>query len=80
MVMSCYEGTASAVEQEYQKAIALNPNYTLARQYYALLLLGWRNQAGLEQVQQALQLDPVNPNINSLYRNFSRKRDSSTRA
>lgn len=70
MFMQCYDGTASAVEQEYRKAIGLNPNYALAHHYYALLLLGWRNQEGLEQVQEALRLDPVSPNTNGLYADF----------
>ena len=70
MFMQCYDGIASAVEQEYRKAIGLNPNYALAHHYYALLLLGWRNQEGLEQVQEALRLDPVSPNTNGLYADF----------
>lgn len=32
----------------------------------ALLLLGWHVQEGLDQIQQALRLDPVSPNINGM--------------
>jgi TolB-like protein/DNA-binding winged helix-turn-helix (wHTH) protein/Tfp pilus assembly protein PilF len=70
MAMSCYEGTRSEIEHEYRKAIALNPNYALAHHYYALLLLGWRNEEGLEQVREALRIDPVSPNLNGLYGEF----------
>jgi TolB-like protein/DNA-binding winged helix-turn-helix (wHTH) protein/Tfp pilus assembly protein PilF len=70
MEMNCFDDNVSAVESEFRKAIALNPNYALAHHYYALLLLGWRNQEGLEQVQQALRLDPVSPNTNGLFGEF----------
>jgi eukaryotic-like serine/threonine-protein kinase len=69
-VMKCYGGTRSQIENEYRKAIALNPNYALAHHYYARLLMGWRNQESLEQVQEALRLDPVSPNVNGLYGDF----------
>ena len=62
----CYEGERSAAENEYRSAIALNPNYATAHLWYASLLLGWRDQDGLDQIQQALTLDPVSPNINGL--------------
>jgi TolB-like protein/DNA-binding winged helix-turn-helix (wHTH) protein len=60
----CYEGNRSAAETEYKRAIALNPNYATAHHWYAALLLGWHDQEGLDQIQQALRLDPVSPNIN----------------
>jgi TolB-like protein/Flp pilus assembly protein TadD len=66
MVKNCYGGSLSATESEYRRAITLNPNYALAHHYYAILLLGWRNQEGIEQAQEALRLDPVSPNINGL--------------
>jgi TolB-like protein/DNA-binding winged helix-turn-helix (wHTH) protein/Flp pilus assembly protein TadD len=62
----CYEGDRSAAENEYRSAIALNPNYATAHLWYSSLLLGWRDQDGLDQIQQALRLDPVSPNINGL--------------
>src|SRR5262249_36047845 len=42
----------------------------LAHHYYAVLLLGFRNQEGIRQVQEALRLDPVSPNINGLFGEF----------
>ncbi len=46
------------------------PNYATAHHWYAVLLLGWRDQEGMDQIQQALRLDPVSPNINGLFGNF----------
>lgn len=63
----CYDGDQSGAENEFKRAIALNPNYATAHHGYAILLLGDRNQEGLDQVQQALRLDPVSPNINGLF-------------
>jgi TolB-like protein/DNA-binding winged helix-turn-helix (wHTH) protein/Tfp pilus assembly protein PilF len=62
----CYEGDRLAAENEYRRAIALNPNYATAHHWYAHLLLGWHDQEGLDQIQQALRLDPVSPNINGM--------------
>ena len=47
-------------ERGYQKAIALNPNYALAYQWYGFLLraLG-RYQESLEMCQKAWELDPT---------------------
>ncbi len=70
MAMNCYGGDGAAAESEFGKAIGLNPNYALAHHYYALLLRGRRNQEGIEQVKEALKLDPVSPNINGLYGEF----------
>jgi serine/threonine-protein kinase len=65
-VRECFEANRSEAENEYKRAIALNPNYATAHHWYAHLLLGWRDQEGLDQIQQALRLDPVSPNINGM--------------
>jgi TolB-like protein/Flp pilus assembly protein TadD len=70
MELQCFDGDAAAAEKEYQRAIALNPNYATAHHWYAVLLLGWRDQEGLDQVQQGLRLDPVSPNINGMLGDF----------
>lgn len=70
MVESCFGSSLAAAEMEYRKAIALNPNYALAHHYYAVLLLGFRNQEGIRQIQEALKLDPVSPNINGAFGEF----------
>jgi TolB-like protein/Flp pilus assembly protein TadD len=66
----CFEGDRSAAEREFRRAIALNPNFAAAHHGYARLLLGWRDQEGIDQIQQALRLDPVSPNINGLSGDF----------
>jgi TolB-like protein/DNA-binding winged helix-turn-helix (wHTH) protein/Tfp pilus assembly protein PilF len=66
----CFEGDRSAAEREFRRAIGLNPNYAAAHHGYARLLLGWRDQEGLDQIQQALRLDPVSPNINGIFGDY----------
>jgi TolB-like protein/DNA-binding winged helix-turn-helix (wHTH) protein/Tfp pilus assembly protein PilF len=70
MEIQCFGSDLSTPEKEYQRAIALNPNYATAHHAYAVLLLRWRDQEGLDQVQQALRLDPVSPNINGMFGDF----------
>jgi len=66
----CYDGDAPSAENEFKRAIALNPNYATAHHGYAVLLLGWRDAEGMDQIQQALRLDPVSPNINGVFGNY----------
>src|SRR5215468_4261246 len=68
--IACFEGNRVAAENEYKRAISLNRNYATAHHWYARLLLGWRDQESLDQIQQALKLDPVSPNINGLYGDY----------
>jgi TolB-like protein/Flp pilus assembly protein TadD len=70
MQKQCFDGDMPAAEKEYRLAIALNPNYATAHHSYATLLLGWRDQEGLEQIEQARRLDPVSPNINGMLGDF----------
>ena len=51
-------------EQEYRRAIALNPNYATAHQWYATLLgaLGRLDEA-LSEIRHAEELDPLSPAI-----------------
>src|SRR6266542_1853866 len=68
--IACFEGNRAAAENEYRRAISLNPNYATAHHWYARLLLGWRDQESLDQLRQALRLDPVSPNINGLFGDY----------
>jgi adenylate cyclase len=55
-----------AAEQEYRKAVELNPGYATAHQWLSILLgatLG-RVQEGLAEAKRALELDPLSPSIN----------------
>jgi len=57
------EGSAA-----FQRAIDLNPSYAEARMFYShyLTLMG-RAEEGTEQMQLALELDPLNPFVQGLY-------------
>jgi TolB-like protein/Flp pilus assembly protein TadD len=51
-------------EQEYLKAIELNPNYATAHHQYYMLLVGeGRFEEGLVQIRLAAELDPMSPII-----------------
>ena len=52
----------SKAEDEYKRAISLNPNYPTAHHWYSLLLRGeGRLDESLAQIKQAQQLDPLSP-------------------
>ena len=56
----------AGAEREYRRAIELNPNYALARIWYAIYLYAMqRFEEAAAQAQRAQQLDPVSPLINS---------------
>jgi Flp pilus assembly protein TadD len=56
----------AGAEDEYRKAIGLNPNDATSHHWYALLLenLGRLNEA-LAEIEKALALDPASPQINT---------------
>jgi len=55
-------------ERQFLKALAVNPNHVLSRMYYAHLLMTLqRMDEALVQAKLALELDPKNPMILSLY-------------
>ncbi len=62
-----YEWDWAAAERDYKKAIALNPNYATARQWYAefLTATGRFDEAEV-QGRKALELDPMSPIINAV--------------
>ena len=61
----------SAADHEFQKAIALNRSYADARAAYShyLTIVG-RPKEGIEQIEQAIVLDPFNPLHQSFYATF----------
>jgi TolB-like protein/Flp pilus assembly protein TadD len=61
-----YEWDWRGAEQEFQRAIELNPNYAMTWQWYAMELaaLG-RHQEALRETDRALQLDPLSMSINT---------------
>ncbi len=62
-----YEWDWPAAEREYKRAIALNPNYATARQWYAEFLTAvGRFDEAEAQGKKALELDPMSPIINAV--------------
>jgi TolB-like protein/DNA-binding winged helix-turn-helix (wHTH) protein/Tfp pilus assembly protein PilF len=56
----------TAAEAEFKKAIALNPNYATAHDYYCYFLTAMeRPKEARAQIERALQLDPLSLPINS---------------
>ncbi len=64
-VYAFYDWDWSAAEREYQRALALDPNYSTARQWYAnFLLTQKRFPEALKETRRALALDPLSLVIN----------------
>ncbi len=54
----------SGARAEYERAIALDPSYATAHQWYAFLLSAWgRHEEALLEVHAALELDPASVSI-----------------
>jgi TolB-like protein/DNA-binding winged helix-turn-helix (wHTH) protein/Flp pilus assembly protein TadD len=65
-ILHNYDWNWAAAEQEYRRAIELNPNYAMAHHLYAHLLIETgRTQQSLAEAQRALDLDPYSPFINN---------------
>jgi DNA-binding winged helix-turn-helix (wHTH) protein/TolB-like protein/Tfp pilus assembly protein PilF len=66
MVKCSYDWDLAGAEKEFRRAIALDPNYATARQWYSLLLEGLdRQDEARNEAQKALELDPLSLIINS---------------
>jgi TolB-like protein/DNA-binding winged helix-turn-helix (wHTH) protein len=63
-VLDLYDWDWESAEQEYKRAIALNPGYATAHHWYAwhLIVMG-RNSEGLAESRKAESLDPLSPII-----------------
>jgi TolB-like protein/DNA-binding winged helix-turn-helix (wHTH) protein/tetratricopeptide (TPR) repeat protein len=62
--LSDYDRDWPGVEREFKAAIAIDPNYAVAYQYYGYALLGMgRGEQALAVMKQAALLDPVSPSI-----------------
>ena len=63
-ILTDYDWDWSGSEREFRSAIALNPQDAVAYQYYGYTLLGMgRGDDALAAMQQAAQIDPVSPSI-----------------
>ena len=83
-----YDWDWPGAEKAFQKAIQLNPNYEVARQWYAMELaaLG-RHSEAVRETERALQLDPLSLSINTtsalsyyLFREYERALEQVQRA
>lgn len=65
-VLGDYEWDWAGADREYQRAIALNPSYSVARQWYSqFLALQGRFDEALQHMEIARQLDPLGPVVNA---------------
>ncbi len=56
----------AGAEQEFRRAIELNPNYAIAHQWYATFLSDMgRHQEAIAEIERAIQLDPLSVNVNT---------------
>jgi TolB-like protein/DNA-binding winged helix-turn-helix (wHTH) protein/Tfp pilus assembly protein PilF len=59
-VKANYDWDFPGAEKEFQRAIALNPNYATAHQWYAMYLVPWRRfSEAKREIQRAHELDPL---------------------
>jgi serine/threonine-protein kinase len=66
-----YDWDWAGAEQEYSRAIGLNPNYAPAHQGYAYYLISkGRTEEALAEIGKAQQLDPLSPNTNADHGEF----------
>lgn len=64
-VKSAYDWDWAGAEQEYRRAIELNPNYATAHQWYGLLLVETgRYGEAVAEIERARDLDPLSISIN----------------
>ncbi len=67
-VLTVYEFDFTAAEQEFRRAIELNPTYAVAYDRYSILLhCQGRWDEAFAQIRHALELEPLNPNFSASY-------------
>ena len=65
MVHVAYDWDWAGAEQEFKRAIQLNPNYATAHQWYGIFLASMGRFPEAEaEVRRAMQLDPLSPIVN----------------
>lgn len=63
-ILTDYEWDWKSSEREFRAAIAIDPNYAVAYQYYGYTLLAMgRGEEALVAMKQAAEIDPVSPSI-----------------
>jgi TolB-like protein/DNA-binding winged helix-turn-helix (wHTH) protein/tetratricopeptide (TPR) repeat protein len=59
-----YDWDWQGAEREFRAAIAIDPNYAVAYQYYGYALFGMgRGEEGIVAMKHAAELDPVSPSV-----------------
>jgi TolB-like protein/DNA-binding winged helix-turn-helix (wHTH) protein/Flp pilus assembly protein TadD len=62
-----YDWDWDRAEKEFRRAIALNPNYSSAHQFYSILLMTSGRQAeALDEIRRAQELDPLSLIVNDV--------------
>ncbi len=65
-ILFTYEWNWAGAEREFQRAIALNPNYAVAHHWYAHLLAAWgRFEEAQAEIKFAQELDPLSLIVNT---------------
>lgn len=66
VVLNDYEWNWPAAEEEYKRAIVLEPNNSTAHHWYAMTL-AWlgRSQEAIAEIEQARRLDPLSTRVNA---------------
>jgi TolB-like protein/Tfp pilus assembly protein PilF len=65
VVATFFDADPEAAEREFQRAVALNPNYAIAHQWYgAHLCFMSEFQHGLDELHHAQRLEPLSPMVN----------------
>jgi eukaryotic-like serine/threonine-protein kinase len=60
LTISCAECNWEEAEQIFERALELNPNYSLAHEWHSSMLIGTgRFEEGLVEIQRAEELDPL---------------------
>ncbi|MFC1528692.1 adenylate/guanylate cyclase domain-containing protein [Candidatus Latescibacterota bacterium] len=67
-IRTYYDWDWTTAEYEYQRAIALNPNYSTAQEWYAMYIMGLKGQfdEGIAKMKLSLELDPLSFVINGM--------------
>jgi tetratricopeptide (TPR) repeat protein len=58
------KGETAAAESDFQKAIELAPNYSMAYMWYSQIEQSIDRKKALSLLQKALELDPLSPSVN----------------
>ena len=67
-IMVYYDYELSTAEQQYRRALELNPNYATAHQWLAEHLSALKRfDEALVEIKRALELDPMSPIMNRIY-------------